>query len=171
MNDERKVGVFRSLFIIRRFWKRVMDVQFVVEHGALSGHAFRMRAPEMLVGRKKGCGLRIPSAAVSREHCRLQFVEGVLTIEDLGSINGTLLNGQPVAERQTIRPGDRLKVGPVTFVVEYEMDAATLKRLARQESGRANPPPTFDFLNEEPPMPASEQAADVLLPMDDAEDV
>src|SRR4051794_5072860 len=151
MNDERKTWLFlssvhRSSFIVHRFWKNVMDVQFVVERGALSGHAFWMRAPEMLVGRKKGCGLRIPSAAVSREHCRLQFVEGVLTVEDLGSINGTLLNGQPVAERQTVRPGDRLKVGPVTFVVEYEMDAATLKRLARQESGRANPPPAFDFL-------------------------
>src|SRR5262249_46359831 len=136
----------------------------VVERGGHKGHLFRMRAPEMLVGRKKGCGLRIPSAAVSREHCRLQFVQGILTVEDLGSINGTLLNGEPVAESRTVRPGDRLKVGPVTFVVEYEMDAAPLARLARQASRRRDSLSPFDFNNERRDGPAFEEDLDVPLP-------
>jgi pSer/pThr/pTyr-binding forkhead associated (FHA) protein len=124
----------------------------------------------MIVGRRKGCGLRIPSAAVSREHCRLQFSEGILTVEDLGSINGTLLNGAPVAERQTVRPGDRLQVGPVTFVAEYEMDAATLSRLARRESRRASPPPPVEFLNEESSLPELEEVSNDSLPMIDPDD-
>src|SRR5436190_19067357 len=160
-------SIHRSSFIIHRFWKRVMDVRLVVEGGARTGHTFRMHAPEMVVGRKKGCGLRIPSAAVSREHCRLQLVEGILTVEDLGSINGTLLNGEPVAERQTVRPGDQLKVGPVTFVIEYELDQAALDRLARWESQRATPQGDFDFNNEEPAELALEEDSALPLLMDD----
>src|SRR4051812_28986694 len=145
-----------------------MEVRLVVEGGARRGHTFRMRGPEMLVGRKKGCGLRIPSAAVSREHCRLQLAQGILAVEDLGSINGTLLNGERVTERRTVRPGDRLMVGPVTFVIEYEMDQAALDQLEWQEA-RANPLLEFDFNNEEPALPVVEDeddsTADVDLPM------
>src|SRR5215831_8818801 len=126
MNGREPSSIHHSSFIIHHFWKRDMDVRLVVEEGARHGHTFRMHAPQMIVGRKKGCGLRIPSASVSREHCRLQLIEGILTVEDLGSVNGTLLNGELVAERQTVRPGDQLKVGPVTFVVEYELDQAAL---------------------------------------------
>jgi hypothetical protein len=151
-----------------------MEVRLVVERGAGSGHTFRMRSPEMLIGRKKGCGLRIPSAAVSREHCRLQLIEGFLTIEDLGSVNGTWVNGEPVSERQPVRPGDRLKVGPVLFVVEYELDAAALDRLfAWEEARRAAAPAELDFLGVEEPVPLSlgpdEDDPDVALKMTDSD--
>jgi len=113
-----------------------------------------MRSPEMLVGRKRGCGLRIPSAAVSREHCRLQLLEGFLTIEDLGSVNGTWVNGEPISERQSVRPGDHLKVGPVQFVVEYELDAEGLDRLvAWEDAHRAGTPAELELLEEEEPVP------------------
>ena len=41
-------------------------------------------------------------------------------MEDLGSVNGTLLNGERIKGIEWVRPGDNLTVGPVTFVVEYE---------------------------------------------------
>jgi len=151
-----------------------MEVRLVVERGAGSGHTFRMRSPEMLIGRKKGCGLRIPSASVSREHCRLELVEGFLTIEDLGSVNGTWLNGEPVSERQSVRPGDRLKVGPVLFVVEYELDAGALDRLrAWEDSRQAGAPAELDFIEEEEPAELSlepdEDNPDVPLKMTESE--
>jgi pSer/pThr/pTyr-binding forkhead associated (FHA) protein len=71
-----------------------MEVRLVVERGADSGHTFRMRAPEMLIGRKKGCGLRIPSAAVSREHCRLELVEGFLTVVPFPEMTVPLVHPQ-----------------------------------------------------------------------------
>ncbi|MBI1917292.1 MAG: FHA domain-containing protein [Planctomycetes bacterium] len=144
-----------------------MEVRLVVERGARNGRTFWMHDPEMVVGRKKGCGLRIPSAAVSREHCRLQVFEGILTVEDLGSVNGTSLNGEAVTERQAVRPGDQLKVGPVTFVVEYQLDQAALDRLARWESQRANPRGDFDFNSEDPPVLALEDDPALPLLMDD----
>jgi predicted component of type VI protein secretion system len=82
----------------------------------------RLRSAKTIVGRKQGCGVRIPSPEVSRQHCVLRLERpGYLTIEDLNSANGTYLNGQEVVRRQVVRPGDRLQVGPVTFVAEYEM--------------------------------------------------
>ena len=106
-----------------------MDVRLVVEKGSQRKHAFKMRGGEMILGRKTGCGIRIPSAAVSRQHCRLLAADGFLTAEDLDSVNGTFLNGEAVVGCRVVRPGDRLHVGPATFVVEYELTPEALQRL------------------------------------------
>jgi len=42
-----------------------------------------------------------------------------VTIEDLASVNGTIVNGKRISGRQLVYPGDRLEVGPVQFVVQY----------------------------------------------------
>jgi pSer/pThr/pTyr-binding forkhead associated (FHA) protein len=58
---------------------------------------------------------------VSRLHCRLLVgADGLVRVEDLGSVNGTLINGTPIHGLEVVRPGDRLGLGPVTFVVEYD---------------------------------------------------
>ena len=44
------------------------------------------------IGRAKGCKLRIPSKAVSREHCRIDLSNGHVSVIDLGSSNGTYLD-------------------------------------------------------------------------------
>jgi pSer/pThr/pTyr-binding forkhead associated (FHA) protein len=53
---------------------------------------------------------------VSKRHCRLRLHEGRLSVEDLGSVNGTCVNGQPV-ERAELRPGDGLNIGGHNFHV------------------------------------------------------
>jgi predicted component of type VI protein secretion system len=129
-----------------------MDVRLVVERGGRQRDVFRMRGREMIIGRRKGCGLRVPSEAVSRDHCRLRFQRGVLTIEDLGSTNGTRLNGERIVTEELLRPGDRLKVGPVTFVVEYAPDPEALERMhAWEEQRGAGASGEFEFVEEEPP--------------------
>ena len=76
----------------------------------------------MTLGRGKRCTLRIPSGEVSREHCRLYEADGYLMVEDLESVNGTLINGTEIEDAEVIRPGDLLTVGPVTFEVQYELN-------------------------------------------------
>ena len=122
-----------------------MDVRLVVEKGSYRRHVFKLRGSEMIVGRKQGCGIRVPSALVSRQHCRLLAADGFLTLEDLDSINGTFLNGQQVTEKVSVRPGDRLKVGPVTFVVEYELTPAALDRLLAWETIKNGEVPVDEF--------------------------
>lgn len=72
-----------------------------------------------VVGRREDCDLRVPLGEVSRKHCRLIRDGDSLKIEDLGSSNGTFLNGQRVQEAQ-LSPGDSIQVGPVVFVLQVD---------------------------------------------------
>jgi pSer/pThr/pTyr-binding forkhead associated (FHA) protein len=105
-----------------------MNVRLVVEHGARR-KVVNLRPPEAILGRSHGNTVRIPSADVSRRHCRLLLQDGLVTLEDLGSVNGTFLNGRRVDGAEVVRPGDALEVGPVSFVVEYELTPEALARL------------------------------------------
>jgi pSer/pThr/pTyr-binding forkhead associated (FHA) protein len=108
-----------------------MEVKLVIERGRTRTRVVRLAAPETFVGRQRGCGVRIPSAEVSRRHCALRQEDGYLTVEDLGSVNGTFLNGMRVVNREVVRPGDHLEIGPVRFVVEYELTPEALDRLSQ----------------------------------------
>jgi len=107
-----------------------MEVRLVVERGGRR-QVCRIQSPRAVVGRARGNTVRIPSAEVSREHCRLMLEDGLVYVRDLDSINGTFLNGRPVRGVEVIQPGDRLEVGPVVFVVEYELTPEALRRLRR----------------------------------------
>jgi predicted component of type VI protein secretion system len=82
-----------------------------------------------VVGRAKGCSVRIPESDVSRRHCRIAQKDGFVVIEDLKSLNGTFVNGERVTGARAIRPGDAVDVGPLRFVVGYELTAAAKARL------------------------------------------
>jgi pSer/pThr/pTyr-binding forkhead associated (FHA) protein len=78
-----------------------------------------LRRPRTVVGRQLGCDLRLPSAEVSRRHCLLLIGDNDLYIEDMNSVNGTYVNDVAAIGRQQVNPGDRLQIGPFTFVVEF----------------------------------------------------
>lgn len=90
-------------------------------------------AEEATLGRARGCTVRVPSSQVSRLHCRLHIRRGLVTVEDLESVNGTFINGKRVRDSEIVHPGDRLSIGPATFVVEYELSTTTLKALGGDE--------------------------------------
>lgn len=96
-----------------------MDIKLVVEQGRTSIRTLRLHSSQTLIGRAHGCQVRIPSALVSRRHCLLDVCDGIVTVEDLNSRNGTLLNGETVTGQRLVRPGDHLQIGPITFIVEY----------------------------------------------------
>jgi hypothetical protein len=112
-----------------------MSVRLVLERGRKRAWSAEMKGTEATLGRAVGSAIRIPSSEVSRLHCRLTLEEGLLHVEDLESANGTFLNGQRVRGKAIVRPGDQLGVGPITFVVEYELTPAALERLREDVSG------------------------------------
>src|SRR5439155_565627 len=61
---------------------------------------------EFLIGRGPDCDLRLAVPAVSRHHCLLRFRGSEATLTDLGSVNGTFVNGQRVRSSMTLQPGD-----------------------------------------------------------------
>jgi pSer/pThr/pTyr-binding forkhead associated (FHA) protein len=110
-----------------------MDVTLVIEKGTAKKQTLRLRNPDTIIGRQKGCDLRIPSAIVSRRHCLLRFRDDCLTVEDLDSSNGTFLNGERVSGKEVVRPGDRLEIGPLVLLVQYQLTQAAIDRLLRGE--------------------------------------
>src|SRR6187397_1726560 len=79
---------------------------------------FRLRAGAIkTVGRAPRADFIVDAALVSRLHCRLTLDAAGLGVEDLGSTNGTWVNGQKIA-RAPLSAGDTLKVGRVEFAVK-----------------------------------------------------
>ena len=81
--------------------------------------SFSIARDMTVIGRREDCDLRIPLGDVSRKHCRLVRDGDTLKIEDLGSSNGTFLNGRRVQEAM-LSPGDSIQVGPVVFVLQVD---------------------------------------------------
>lgn len=72
----------------------------------------------VVVGRGVEAGIRLPVASVSRRHAAFTLAGDRLTVEDLGSRNGTRVNGRPVSTAEPLRPGDRLDIAGIFLRVE-----------------------------------------------------
>lgn len=81
-----------------------------------------------VIGRRHNCDLRIPLESVSRRHCQLNYDSDHLTVRDLGSRNGTLLNGAKVAEESEVRAGDMLQIGEVLFALQINGQPESIER-------------------------------------------
>lgn len=118
-------------------------MRLVVEQGALAGRVFDLVQPSIVVGRggeATGERIALPDQNASRQHARFERGPQGWTVVDLGSTNGTLVNGQPIRphEPHLLRTGDRVAMGGAVLAVhEVEAEAAAA--------------PEADFLEEEPP--------------------
>jgi hypothetical protein len=82
------------------------------------GHDVALSGETVMVGRLASAGVRLADANVSREHAVFVRAAGGWAIQDLGSTNGTLLNGHPVS-RALLRHGDVVEIG-VTRLTYHE---------------------------------------------------
>ncbi len=81
-----------------------------------NGHEHRIPAQNAVIGRAIECDVVITSKSVSREHTRLLREGRRWFVEDLGSTNGTYLNGERVIGKLNLLDGDNLKIGDVAFI-------------------------------------------------------
>jgi len=96
-----------------------MQVVLVMFRGESDRRSFSLAKEVTVIGRREDCDLRIPLGEVSRKHCRLVKDAQELRVEDLGSSNGTYLNGNRVQE-SAVAPSDVLRIGSVSFVVQID---------------------------------------------------
>ena len=91
----------------------------VIVEGPGAGQEYPLEKAVSVLGREKGADILLPDTAVSRCHAALDAEGAAFRLRDLGSTNGTLLNGKKIRE-SAIRHGDRFQVGNTTlqFVVE-----------------------------------------------------
>lgn len=98
-----------------------MNVRFVVTKPASKATTFRVQLP-LLVGRSEEAKFRIQQDRVSRKHCEFFEQDGGVYLRDLGSTNGTFLNGELIetSAKVPLEPGSVVKVGSLEFRVEFD---------------------------------------------------
>ena len=96
-----------------------MEANLVLLANGVSRRVFPLSGDVTVIGRRRNCDLRIPLESVSRRHCQLTREGDQLRIQDLGSRNGTFLNGKKV-ETSRVNAGDVIKIGPLVFAVQVD---------------------------------------------------
>ncbi len=113
-----------------------METKLVVVGGKSANRSIRLSLPTT-IGRGKEAGLTVAHTMISRKHCELFEADGVVMLRDLGSLNGTLVEGRRIRELP-LRPDQQFTVGPVTFRVEYEyrgdLEAALAAQMPAEEA-------------------------------------
>jgi predicted component of type VI protein secretion system len=100
------------------------------------GSPVLVQAEDVVVGRIPKCTVRVVHPLVSREHCRIEMRDDGVFVVDLGSANGTWLNGVRVESRSQLRTGDRLGLGrdgAVLVVQRATVGGVDVSRRAREE--------------------------------------
>jgi predicted component of type VI protein secretion system len=105
-----------------------MQVKLKVSTGSRAGTEIPVGAAKFLIGRGEDCQLRPQSDMVSRHHCMLSIGNSQLTVSDMGSRNGTYVNGEKIADVTQLKIGDKLRVGPLEFEIMVDHAVAGVKR-------------------------------------------
>lgn len=109
----------------------------IVETGKHKGKRLKLPDGEAILGRDEEAAIRIASEEVSRTHCAIVSSPGKLVVRDLGSRNGTFVNGKPITGEVVLQPGDLLVVGPMGFRLPApEADAAEPKPAPVKKPGK-----------------------------------
>lgn len=87
--------------------------------GPDQGRRFPLQGEEIHIGRHSQCEVVLNDLEVSRRHLKITRVGSTWVIDDLGSTNGTWVNGQRVA-KQVLSPGDRVEIGQTVLLVREE---------------------------------------------------
>jgi predicted component of type VI protein secretion system len=97
-----------------------MEVKFLVIQGRPLKKSLVFPLGSYVFGRGVECHIRPNSEWVSRQHCQLLVSQETASIRDLGSRNGTLINGERVVGERALNNGDQLQIGPLVFEVRLE---------------------------------------------------
>ncbi len=81
-----------------------------------------------LIGRGEGVAVRLTDASVSRQHAAIRHEHAVFWITDLGSANGTFVNGLALTATRVLRNGDKVQLGSVVLMFEESGQAETSNR-------------------------------------------
>lgn len=99
-----------------------MEVRLLITHGKANVKEVRLGS-KTIIGRSADCNLKIASSQVSRRHCQIIVSDAAVRVRDLGSSNGTFLNGKAVPKDKdvSVLPGNDLVIGPLKFVVRFTL--------------------------------------------------
>jgi predicted component of type VI protein secretion system len=91
------------------------------------------------IGRSPSATFPVDDKTLSREHTLVSGQRGHYTVKDLQSKNGTYLNGKLIKQPEALKHGDRVKVGPATFMIVWDPEDAAAERPATSHPAPARP--------------------------------
>ncbi|MDA8227192.1 MAG: DUF3662 domain-containing protein [Desulfitobacterium hafniense] len=119
-----RTNIFRSAMvqepdIMSETSGRKSEYYLEVIEGINSGAAFTLEKEEIYIGRHFQCELVIQDQEVSRRHIKISKSEEDWFLDDLGSTNGTFVNGQRIT-RLVLSPGDRIQIGQTVLTLHHQ---------------------------------------------------
>jgi PAS domain-containing protein len=126
--------------------------KLVVVGGKLRGKEYILQDGENVIGRSSDNDVSIPVEGVSKKHLKVTVNGETAFAEDLGSSNGTLVNGK-IIKRMTVKDGDKIALPNLIFQVVYVLEKKVIikKKVLKGESDED----AYDDLNQVEPMPTS----------------
>jgi predicted component of type VI protein secretion system len=143
-------------------------MQLVIQSGVEAGKVFDLTQSVVIIGRQVGNDIVLADSQISRRHIQISSQNGALTVMDLGSANGSFINGQPLPPNVPVpfRVGDSLKVGDTVLGIRQSApayapppDMSNYGPTATMVEGYpASPPQTYNY-NSAPPYNPNYNAA------------
>ena len=138
--------------------------QLIMRSGPTPGAAFTLEGDQLTIGRDSTNEIVINDAEVSRRHARLTFQGGKYVLEDLGSTNGTFVNGQRLAGPRVLKAGEVVSFGEqIVLVFEATNFDAGATVVSPRAAGAVPsvqrpltpPPPPVEYVGSMPASPGS----------------
>jgi hypothetical protein len=114
----------------------VADLQLVVIDGPNEGREFEI-AGSAVIGRDPSSGIVLDDPEASRRHASVSASGDSVTVEDLGSTNGTFVAGERIEGSREVHSGTRIRIGTTVLEVRFERTAAGTVAPAPVEDGQA----------------------------------
>jgi hypothetical protein len=131
----------------------------VVRQGARAGTVFPLSTDSVVLGREEGVDISLRDPEVSRQHARVSWQAGTYVLEDLGSTNGTFLNGMQITGQRPLRPGDSIGLGQTILVLQPQAGAEPTP-MAAPRPAMAQAPAQPAYAPPPPPPPPAPAAAE-----------
>jgi pSer/pThr/pTyr-binding forkhead associated (FHA) protein len=118
--------------------------------GKQDGKLIPLNTKKFLIGREQDCHLRPGSESVSRHHCLITIDDFTVRVRDLGSSNGTIINGKRIIGVHEANPGEALQVGNLNFEIVFSKAGAPVASGAAEKVGTSFVLDDFDLEEAEP---------------------
>jgi pSer/pThr/pTyr-binding forkhead associated (FHA) protein len=94
------------------------SAMLVIRQGPQAGMSFPLVGNQIFIGREEGLDVVLQDPESSRRHARISWQAGQFFVEDLGSTNGTFVNGVQITAPQMLNPGDTVGIGQTALVFQ-----------------------------------------------------
>jgi hypothetical protein len=119
-----------------------LSFHLIMRSGPNPGKSHELTKSEIYIGRDIHNDIVINDAEVSRKHARLVMQSGGYVLEDLGSTNGTFVNGQRLMGPHVLRPNELIMLGEnvsLVFETSYDADATVIAAPSQPEPAKSSP--------------------------------